>query len=117
MSGFFAMRREVFERLVRRTSGMGFKLLLDVLASSPHPLRFIELPYEFRSRQAGESKLDSQVAWDYVMLLLDKSIGDILPRGGLRRPDPLQSVVGVVSLVGGALCLGAGYCHVACDDE
>lgn len=75
----FAMRREVFERLVRRTSGMGFKLLLDVLASSPHPLRFIELPYEFRSRQVGESKLDSQVAWDYVMLLLDKSIGRFVP--------------------------------------
>lgn len=79
MSGFFAMRREVFDRLVRRTSGLGFKLLLDVLASSPQPLRFLELPYEFRLRQAGESKLDSQVAWDYVMLLLDKSIGRFVP--------------------------------------
>lgn len=79
MSGFFAMRREVFDRLVRRTSGLGFKLLLDLLASSPHPLRFTELPYEFRSRQAGESKLDSQVAWDYCMLLLDKSVGRFVP--------------------------------------
>lgn len=62
MSGFFALRREAFEQLVRRTSGLGFKLLLDFLASSPRPLRFKELPYECRTRQAGESKIDSQVA-------------------------------------------------------
>lgn len=79
MSGFFVLRREAFEQLVRRTSGWGFKLLLDVFASSPRPLTFKELPYEFRARQAGESKLDSQVAWDYLMLLLDKSIGRFVP--------------------------------------
>ncbi len=79
MSGFFAMRREAFDRLVRRTSGLGCKLLLDMSASSPRPLRFLELPYEFRLREAGESKFDSQVTWDYVMLLLDKSIGRLVP--------------------------------------
>jgi dolichol-phosphate mannosyltransferase len=79
MSGFFALRREAFEQIVRRTSGLGFKLLLDFMASSPRPLRFKELPYEFRTRQAGESKVDSQVAWDYFMLLLDKSIGRFVP--------------------------------------
>ncbi len=79
MSGFFAIRREVFEELVRRTSGLGFKLLLDFFASSPRPLTFKELPYEFRTRQAGESKVDSQVAWDYFMLLLDKSLGRFVP--------------------------------------
>jgi len=79
MSGFFALRREAFEQLVRRTSGWGFKLLVDLFASSPRPLVFKELPYEFKARQAGESKLDSQVAWDYLMLLLDKSVGRFVP--------------------------------------
>ncbi|HQY59062.1 MAG: glycosyltransferase family 2 protein [Nitrospira sp.] len=79
MSGFFALRREVFEQLVRHTSGLGFKLLLDFFASSPRPLRFKEVPYEFRTRQFGESKVDSQVVWDYFMLLLDKSIGRFVP--------------------------------------
>jgi dolichol-phosphate mannosyltransferase len=79
MSGFFALRRDVFERIVRRTSGLGFKLLLDFFASSPRPLRFKELPYQFRTRQAGESKADSQVAWDYLMLLLDKHVGHLIP--------------------------------------
>ena len=59
MSGFFMVRRETFERAVRGLSAMGFKILLDILASLPAPPRLIELPYEFRSRTAGESKLDA----------------------------------------------------------
>jgi len=79
MSGYFAIRRDAFHQLMRRTSGLGFKLLLDFFASSPRPLRFKELPYQFRTRQAGESKADSQVAWDYLMLLLDKHVGHLIP--------------------------------------
>lgn len=79
MSGFFMIRREAFANAVRNTSGIGFKILLDLFASSPLPLRFKELPYQFMSRIAGESKLDSQVAWDYGMLILDKLVGKIIP--------------------------------------
>jgi dolichol-phosphate mannosyltransferase len=79
MSGFFMIRREAFAAAVRNLSVIGFKILLDLFASSPRPLRFKELPYEFRSRQAGESKLDSRAKWDYGMLLLDKLIGHLIP--------------------------------------
>ena len=79
MSGFFMMHRSVFEKSVDRLSAIGFKLLADLFASSPEPLRFKELPYRFRNRHAGESKLDSVTAWDYAMLLLDKLIGHIVP--------------------------------------
>jgi dolichol-phosphate mannosyltransferase len=79
MSGFFMLRREVLEGVLRRLSGQGFKILLDILASSPRPLRFRELPYEFRERQRGESKLDALVAWEYMMLIADKLIGHIVP--------------------------------------
>ncbi|HUX74298.1 MAG TPA: glycosyltransferase family 2 protein [Steroidobacteraceae bacterium] len=79
MSGFFMMRRQVFERCVQRLSAIGFKLLADMFASSPQPLRFKELAYRFRARNAGESKLDSVTAWDYAMLLLDKLIGHLVP--------------------------------------
>lgn len=79
MSGFFMVRRTVFMDAVRRLSSFGFKLLVDLFASSPRPLRFLELPYRFRARHAGESKLDSQVAWDYLMLLADKVIGRWIP--------------------------------------
>jgi dolichol-phosphate mannosyltransferase len=33
----------------------------------------------FRRRQAGESKLDTLVAWEYLMLLVDKLVGDYVP--------------------------------------
>jgi len=79
MSGFFMIRREAFHAAARNLSGVGFKILLDLLASSPKPLRFVELPYEFRPRHAGESKLDNRVVWEYGMLLLDKLVGNIIP--------------------------------------
>jgi dolichol-phosphate mannosyltransferase len=79
MSGFFMVRREVFERLVRRLSSIGFKILLDFLASSPRPLQVKEIPYHFRERHAGESKFDALIGWEYLMLLADKAIGHIIP--------------------------------------
>jgi dolichol-phosphate mannosyltransferase len=79
MSGFFMIRRDAFAASVRNLSVIGFKLLLDLFGSSPQPLRFRELPYEFRTRHAGESKLDSRAKWDYGLLLLDKLIGHIVP--------------------------------------
>ncbi len=79
MSGFFALRADLLHQVVRRLSSIGFKILLDILASSPRSLRVKELPYQFRERTAGESKLDSRVAWDFLMLILDKTIGRAVP--------------------------------------
>jgi dolichol-phosphate mannosyltransferase len=79
MSGFFMMHRSVLDGSVRALSAIGFKILTDVFASSPRPLRFGELAYTFRTRRAGLSKLDSVTAWDYVMLLLDKLVGRWVP--------------------------------------
>ena len=79
MSGFFVMTREAFDRSVRHLSGQGFKILLDLFASSPTPYRFTEVPYTFRDRLRGESKLDGAVVWEYLMLLVDKTVGRWIP--------------------------------------
>ncbi len=79
MSGFFMLQRPLFERSVRSLSGIGFKILLDILASVPEPVRLAELPYRFRTRQQGASKLDAQAIWTYVMLLIDKTFGHLVP--------------------------------------
>jgi dolichol-phosphate mannosyltransferase len=79
MSGYFMITRNAFEGCMRNLSGIGFKILMDLFASSPHPLRFKELPYSFGARTAGESKLDNQALWDYGMLLLDKLVGRFVP--------------------------------------
>lgn len=79
MSGFFAISRDALMRAVPHVSGVGFKLLLDLVASSPKPLRIAETPYSFRSRVSGESKLGSLVALEYLTLLADKTVGRFLP--------------------------------------
>jgi dolichol-phosphate mannosyltransferase len=75
MSGFFMIRRDAFLAAARTLSGEGYKILLDVFASSPKPPRFIEMPYAFRTRFAGVSKIDSAVMWEYLLLIIDKKIG------------------------------------------
>jgi dolichol-phosphate mannosyltransferase len=79
MSGFFMIERGAFTGAVRRLSGQGFKILLDLFASAPRPFVFAELPLKFRERLHGESKLDTLVAWEYFMLLLQKLIGPAVP--------------------------------------
>jgi dolichol-phosphate mannosyltransferase len=79
MSGFFMLRREAFEGSVRRLSNVGFKILLDILASSPRSLQVKEIPFHFRQRHAGTSKFDALIGWEYLMLLADKLIGHIIP--------------------------------------
>ena len=79
MSGFFMLRRELIDEVARDLSGIGFKILLDIFVTAKRPLRFKELPYRFRNRHAGESKLDNVVAWQYIAMLLDKSVGRYVP--------------------------------------
>ncbi|WJY18107.1 glycosyltransferase family 2 protein [Alteriqipengyuania flavescens] len=79
LSGFFAIRRDVLLGLVPRLSLVGYKLLLDIVASAGRPLDLAEVPYTFAERSAGESKLDSAVAMDYVELLVEKTVGRWIP--------------------------------------
>src|SRR5262249_16130474 len=60
LSGFFMVRRATFNEIAPRLAGEGFKILLDLFASAPRPLKFAEQPFQFGLRQHGESKLDEQ---------------------------------------------------------
>jgi dolichol-phosphate mannosyltransferase len=79
MSGFFMLKRGTFDAAVRRLSQEGYKILLDIVASSPGAPRITEVPYVFGARRHGESKLDSLAILDYVTLLLDKLVGRWVP--------------------------------------
>ncbi|MGU3391808.1 glycosyltransferase family 2 protein [Sphingomonas sp. M1A8_2b] len=79
MSGFFMIRTDVVRRLAPGLSAIGFKILLDLLTASPEPLRFVELPYIFRVRTEGESKLDHVVAMEYLIALYDRMFGRVVP--------------------------------------
>jgi dolichol-phosphate mannosyltransferase len=78
MSGFFMIKRDAFDLVVRHLSNQGYKILLDILLSAPS-LHIEEVPYTFRTRIHGESKLDSIIVLDYLMLLIDKLVGHVIP--------------------------------------
>ena len=78
MSGFFMMRRDRFDPLAPSLSSQGFKILLDIVITSRGSLRVTEEPYKFAARRHGESKLDVQVALDFLGLLLAKLTGDVV---------------------------------------
>ena len=69
MSGFFVLRRSFFEKTIDRSEGTGFKLLLELLASSETPPRIAEVPYTFRERQRGASKFGVSAGLAYLRFL------------------------------------------------
>jgi dolichol-phosphate mannosyltransferase len=78
MSGFFMIRRELVEAVAPGLATSGFKVLFDILASQKTPPRYLELPYEFRARVAGDSKLDEGVVVQYLGLLIAKLSKDFI---------------------------------------
>jgi dolichol-phosphate mannosyltransferase len=81
LSGFFMMRRDCFDPIAAKLATQGFKILLDIVITARGGLRVDELPYVFASRAHGESKLDAQIAGDFIGLLLSKATGGaVTPR-------------------------------------
>jgi dolichol-phosphate mannosyltransferase len=79
MSGFFMLRAETVRRDAHRLSGIGFKILLDILATADTPLKVKEFPMAFGARAAGESKLDRTVVFEFLVGLYDKWLGRVIP--------------------------------------
>ena len=78
MSGFFMIRRTEFNALAPQLSSQGFKILVDIVASARGKLRIAEVPFVFRERQHGESKLDARVAIDFAALIVAKLTNDMV---------------------------------------
>lgn len=78
VSGFFMVRRLSFNEVVTSLQGEGFKILADMLAASAGRWKTHEIPYTFRSRHAGESKMDSAVALEFLSLLVVRKTGGLV---------------------------------------
>jgi len=79
MSGFFLLRADQLRMQADRLSGIGFKIMLDILATAEPRLRVKEFPLQFGQRLAGESKLDHGVVLDFIAGLYDRWLGRIIP--------------------------------------
>lgn len=111
MSGYFALRRELIDDSAPRLSGLGFKILLDLVLSAGRPLRVAELPCVFGVRSHGQSKLSASVAWECALLLVDKTVGRYVPARfaafaciGMLGVGVHFAVLGIMYLV-----LGTGF--------
>jgi dolichol-phosphate mannosyltransferase len=101
MSGFFMLRRDLFDRISERLNPRGFKILLEILHHAKVDA-VAEVPYTFRNRLHGESKLDAGVGLAFLVALYDLKFGRILPRSFI-----LYAAVG---LSGVAVNLGVLSC-------
>ncbi|WP_296679539.1 glycosyltransferase family 2 protein [Novosphingobium sp.] len=79
MSGFFMLQTQLLRADAHRLSGVGFKILLDILATVDAPLRVKEFPLNFAARAEGESKLDRTVIFEFLVGLYDKWLGRWIP--------------------------------------
>jgi dolichol-phosphate mannosyltransferase len=100
MSGFFVVNRSFFMEVVHELQSGGFKILVDMLASSKREVRVGEVGYHFRSRMHGESKLDVNTAIEYLFLVTNKMLGGVVP---VRFA--MFSLVGAVGLCIHLACL------------
>src|SRR5271166_1469588 len=94
VSGFFMVRSELVDKAAARLSGVGTKILIDLLASAPGPLSVTELPYRFRGRNSVISKLDWFTILEYLALL-----AETVSRGYLPSKFLLFGAVGASGMV------------------
>ena len=73
MSGYFVVRRDIYEQIKENMNPKGFKIFLEVLFWSKtccKDLRLKESGILFRPRVAGKSKLGPRVIFEYFTSLL-----------------------------------------------
>ena len=79
MSGFFLVKREIIENHAPKLTGLGFKILLDIFSSAGNKVKYKEISFNFKTRKFGESKLDTLVVWEYLLLLWETRFGKLIP--------------------------------------
>ncbi|KKB77111.1 dolichol monophosphate mannose synthase [Devosia soli] len=105
MSGFFLIRREAALAAAPKLASDGFKILIDLIVTSARmgkPLKIAEVPYTFRPRHAGESKMNPLIVIQYLGLWVSKMTGGALPPSFL-----LFGLVGGTGVVVHLAVLGA----------
>jgi dolichol-phosphate mannosyltransferase len=70
MSGYFVLRRAVFEGVRDHLQPRGYKILLEIVCRAG-AVKIIELPYVFRERRQGVSKVSPRVGWEFLTSLWD----------------------------------------------
>ena len=65
LSGYFLVKRDVFKELSSDINAKGFKILLQIVGRNSN-LKIKEIPYSFSERKKGSTKLNEEVAIDFL---------------------------------------------------
>src|SRR5690606_14042168 len=79
MSGVFMLRRDLADRIAGSVAREGFKILIDILSRLGRNARVEEVPFTFRERAQGESKLGVVVTMQFLGWLVTRLSGGLLP--------------------------------------
>lgn len=93
LSGCFVMTREWYAQVRDQLSGLGFKILIDIIASGQRRPRMAQVPTLLRARSGGTSKLDTRVVIDLITLLIEKRT-----RGRLTANAMMMGMATLVTL-------------------
>ncbi|MEM1542391.1 MAG: glycosyltransferase family 2 protein [Ignisphaera sp.] len=69
MSGFFMVKRDIVDRNRDKLNPMGFKILLEIVERC-YPKKVAEVPYTFRARVYGKSKLGMKTIANFLIHVL-----------------------------------------------
>ncbi len=95
MSGFFAVRADVYRAARPSLVPEGFKILFELLAAVPRGVHLDEVPLQFQSRLHGESKLSLLVQVQF----LKQALRIALRRIGLSGPRVFVILVTILAVV------------------
>ena len=73
MTGFFAIHKDLLKQLMPRLSGVGYKILVEIIYYSGHN-KVEEIPYAFSNREFGSSKLNFRIFYHYICQLLSMAL-------------------------------------------
>ena len=104
LTGFFATSRILFLRSIPRMQADGFKIFFDLIYHNRRAA-IKELPFDFRARKHGESKLQLNVLWLLLCDMISKLSGSLIP-------PRLVSFVGV-GLIGSTVHFSFLYASLA----
>jgi dolichol-phosphate mannosyltransferase len=77
MSGFFIIKRDLYDELAPVINPRGFKILLEFLARKKG-IKAKEVGYVFKNRLHGETKMSGSVIQNYLVALYDIRFGEII---------------------------------------
>jgi len=68
MSGYFTLNKEHYKRAKDKINPQGYKILLEIYVQSK-PSRVKEIPFMFKDRKQGYSKVTLKVMLEYLFML------------------------------------------------